>query len=132
MWEQLLQMLQGAGGSTIGQAAQGPTLGQKIAGGVNMGMQFMDLTAPNGSLVRGNLVDAYKSGQGIYNNYNNLTMSPEARKEAMMKQYGITSTAPSPGVQGSPELLGRGTKASFADMTPDVQKEIMKILLGKK
>ena len=131
MWEELMKLLSSSG-NTIGAATQGPTLGQKLASGVNMGMQFMDMAGPNGSLTRGNLVDVYKGGKGMYDNYNQITMSPEARKEAMMKQHGITSTAPSPGVQGSPDVLGRGTQASFAAMTPDVQKEIMKILLGKK
>ena len=133
MWEQLMEIFKGMGSSgTIGAATQGPSLGDKIASGINMGNQFMQLASPNGPLVQGNPMGIYKAGQGIYNNYNTLTMSPEGRQEAMMKQYGLTSTAPSPGVQGSPEILGRGTKSSFAAMTPDVQKEIMKILLGRK
>ena len=131
MWEELMKLLS-SNSNTIGAATQGPTLGQKIASGVNMGMQFMQMAGPQGSLAKGNLVDVYKGGKSIYNDYNQLTMSPESRQEALMKQHGITSTAPSPGVQGSPEILGRGTKSSFASMTPDVQKEIIKILLGRK
>jgi len=134
MWEQLIKMLSslGSSGSTIGSAVQGPSLGEKIASGISMGNQFMQLAQPNGALVRGDIGGLYNAGKGLYGNYKTLTSSPETRKADLMQQYGITSTAPSPGVQGSPEILAKGTKASFADMTPDVQKEIMKILLGKK
>lgn len=114
-------MTTGTGGfAGTGATTGGSTLGSTVSSAmpyVQGAQQVMNLVGPQGSLVKGN-------PQAIFNDVNGLSQSYD-------KTFGASPLSQS-GVQGSAEVLGRGTTDSFKDLTPDIQKEVLKILMKGK
>lgn len=114
----------GGAGAAAGAAGGGASMFSQLIPMLQTASTAYNLASPQGPIAQGNIGGILQGGTQLAQQGQQLFGSPQTASASM-----VPSNTGS--VQGSPEILGRGTADSFTKLTPDVQKEVLRILLDK-
>lgn len=108
-------------GTAAGAGATGAGLGGTIATALPYAQaagQVMNMIGPQGSIARGDLGGIVNDASSLGGQYNQL-----------FGKSPVTMGQNIAGVQGSKEILSGASPESFADLSPEIQKEVLKVLM---